>query len=57
VFYAAILTLWLVALQSFLNISHFPGIVNILSVVITAAPFSSSFSSSSYVGITTHYVF
>ena len=35
VFYAAIMTVWLVALPCFLNISHFPGIV---SLVITAAP-------------------
>ena len=38
VFYAAIMTLWLVALQGFLNISHVPGIVNVVSLVITAAP-------------------
>ena len=37
-FYAAIMTLWLVALVGFLNISHVPGIVNVVSVVITAAP-------------------
>ena len=37
-FYAAITTLWLVALPGFLNISHFPGIVNVISLVITAAP-------------------
>ena len=34
VFYAAIMTLWLVAFLGFLNISHAPGIVN----VMTAAP-------------------
>ena len=38
VFYAAIMTLWLVALQGFLNISNVPGIVNVVSLVITAAP-------------------
>ena len=37
-FYAAIMTLWLVALLGFLNISHVPGIVNGMSLVITAAP-------------------
>jgi len=37
-FYAAILTLWLVALPGFLNVSHVPGNVNVMSVVITAAP-------------------
>ena len=37
-FYAAIMTLWLVALPGFLNISHVPGIVNVMSLVITAAP-------------------
>ena len=37
-FYAAILTLWLVALPSFLNVSHAPGNVNVMSLVITAAP-------------------
>ena len=35
-FYAAIMTLWLVTLPCFLNISHFAGIV--VSLVITAAP-------------------
>jgi len=38
VFYAAILTLWLVALPGFLNFSHVPGNVNVMSLVITAAP-------------------
>ena len=38
VLYAAILTLWLVALPGFLNLSHFAGIVNVMSLVITAAP-------------------
>jgi len=38
VLYVAILTLWLVALPGFLNISHFPGNVNVMSLVITAAP-------------------
>ena len=38
VFYAAILTLWLVALPGFLNISRVPGNVNVMSLVITAAP-------------------
>ena len=37
-FYAAIVTLWLVALVGFLNISCVPGIVNVMSLVITAAP-------------------
>ena len=37
-FYAAIMTLWLVALPGFLNISHVPGIVNGVFLVITAAP-------------------
>ena len=37
-FYAAILTLWLVALPRFLNISHVPGNGNVMSIVITAAP-------------------
>ena len=36
--YAAILTPWLVALPGVLNISHFPGSVNVMSLVITAAP-------------------
>jgi len=36
--YAAILSLWLVALPDLINISHVPGNVNVLSVVITAAP-------------------
>ena len=36
VFYAAIMTLWLVTLPGFLNISHVPGIV--VSLVITAFP-------------------
>ena len=36
-FYAAIMTLWLVALVGFLNISCVPGIVNVMSLVITAA--------------------
>jgi len=34
----AILTLWLLALPGFLNLSHFPGIVHVMSLVITAAP-------------------
>jgi hypothetical protein len=38
VFYGAIMTLWLVAFPGFLNISHAPGIVNVMSVVMTAAP-------------------
>jgi len=38
VFYAAILRLWLVALPCFLNTSHVPGNVNVMSLVITAAP-------------------
>ena len=37
-FYAAIMMLWLVALPGFLNFSHVPGNVNVMSVVITAAP-------------------
>ena len=36
VFYAAIMTLWLVKLPGFLNISHVPGIV--MSLIITAIP-------------------
>ena len=35
-FYAAIVTLWLVALPGFLNFSHFPGNVNVMPLVITA---------------------
>ena len=38
VFYAAIMTLWLVAFPCFLNISHAPGFVNVMSLVMTAAP-------------------
>ena len=38
VFCAAIMTLWLVALAGFLNISCVPGIVNVMSLVITASP-------------------
>ena len=38
VLYAAIMTLWLVALPGFLNLSHFPGIFDVMSLVITAAP-------------------
>ena len=38
VLYAAILALWLVAFPGYLNLSHFPGIVNVMSLVITAAP-------------------
>jgi len=38
VIYAAILSLWLVALPGFLNISHVPGNVNVMSVIKTAAP-------------------
>ena len=37
-FYAAVMTVWLVALPGFLNISCVPGIVNVMSLVITAAP-------------------
>ena len=37
-FYGAIMTLWLVALVGFLNILHFPGMVNVMSHVITTAP-------------------
>ena len=37
-FYAAVMTLWLVALVGFLNISCVQGIVNVMSLVITAAP-------------------
>jgi len=37
VFYAAIMALWLVALVGFLNISRVPVIVNVMSLVITAA--------------------
>jgi hypothetical protein len=37
VFYAAIMTLWLVALVGFLTISRVPVIVNVMSLVITAA--------------------
>ena len=37
-FYGAIMTLWLVAFLGFLNISHAPGIVNVMSLVMTAAP-------------------
>jgi len=36
--YAAILSLWLLALPDLINISHVPRNVNILSPVITAAP-------------------
>jgi len=36
-FYAAILTPWLVALPGFPNFSHVPGNVNVMCVVITAA--------------------
>ena len=36
VFYAAIMTLWLVALPGVLNISRVPGIF--MSLVMTAAP-------------------
>ena len=36
--YGAILTLWLVALPGFLNISRAPGNVNVMSLVITAPP-------------------
>ena len=35
VLYAAILTLWLVALPGFINV---PGNINVMSVVITVAP-------------------
>ena len=38
VLYAAIMTLWPVALPGFLNFSHVPGNVNVMSFVITAAP-------------------
>jgi hypothetical protein len=37
VFYAAIMTLWLVALPGFLNISCVRGIINVMSLDITAA--------------------
>ena len=37
-FYAAILTLWLLALKGLINISHVPGNVNVLSLVITSPP-------------------
>jgi len=37
-YYAAILTLWHVAIPGFLNFSLVPGTVNDMSVVITAAP-------------------
>jgi len=37
-FYAAILTLWLVAIPGFLNFSHVPENVNVMPLVITAAP-------------------
>ena len=37
VFYAAIMTLWLVGFPGFLYISHAPGIVNVMSLVMTAA--------------------
>ena len=37
-FYAAVMTLWLVALVGFLNISCFPGNVNVMSLVMTASP-------------------
>ena len=36
-FYAAVMTLWLVALPGLQNISHFPGIVNVMSLGIIAA--------------------
>ena len=36
--YAAILSLWLVALPGLINISRVPGNVNVMSLVITAAP-------------------
>ena len=38
VFYAPIMTLWLVAFPCFVNISHAPGIVNVMSLVMIAAP-------------------
>ena len=38
VFYVAIMTLWLVAFPGFVYISHAPGIVNVMSLVMTAAP-------------------
>ena len=37
VFYAA-MSPWLVAFPGFLNFSHVPGNVNVMSLVITAAP-------------------
>jgi len=37
-FYAAILTVWLVALPGFLNVSHVPANVNVIFFVIAAAP-------------------
>ena len=36
VFYAAMMTMWLVALPGFLNISYVPG--TFMSLVMTAAP-------------------
>ena len=36
-FYAAILTLWLVAIPGFINFSHIPGTVNVMPLGITAA--------------------
>ena len=37
-FCAAIMTLWLVAFVGFLNILCVPGIVNVMSLVITESP-------------------
>jgi hypothetical protein len=37
VFYAAKMTLWLVAIPGCLNISRVPGIVNFMSAVVTTA--------------------
>ena len=36
--YAAVLSLWLVAFPGFLNVSHVPGNINVMPLVITAAP-------------------
>ena len=38
--FAAIMILWLVPLPGFLNISHAPGIVYVMSLVMTGAPSS-----------------
>jgi len=36
--YAAVLSLWLLALPGLINISHVLGNVNVMPIVITAAP-------------------